>query len=173
MSARATWEDTGGSKQRSFQAWKERALQTDNHGDWYTQRLIPDPKTSAPLWPAIQLPPPPPPSHPFIPPSHLPHFLPLLPWSQALDCFFTNTHTQTHTTPCRSPKDYLSGPKRSPKSIRVLMKSGERSDWCGGLDTALQRGRSETEDLATLPRHLSYPRWWHHGGQRPSSWDCD
>lgn len=39
-------------------------------------------------------PPPPLSFHLFIPPSHPPHFLPSLPWSQALDCF--HKHTRTH-----------------------------------------------------------------------------
>lgn len=70
---------------------------------------------------------------------------------------FSQTHTHAQKTPHRDPKDYISVPKCSPKSIPLLTKSGERSDWWDGLDTTLQRGRSETEDLATLPRHLRYP----------------
>ena len=133
---------------------------TDN-----TQRLIPDPKNLiSPLAFYSASPPPSPSSHPFIPHSHPPHFLPSPPSSQALDCFCKHTHTHTHArthtlkTPHRDPQDYISGPKHSPKSILVLTKSDERG-WLMRriwLPT-LQRGRSETEDLATLPRHLRYP----------------
>ena len=66
---------------------------TDN-----TQRLIPDPKNLiSPLAFYSASPPPSPSSHPFIPHSHPPHFLPSPPSSQALDCFCKHTHTHTHT----------------------------------------------------------------------------
>ena len=162
---RESAEELSGLAGESFAA-------SDGQTDRQSDRLIilkdwsPILKTSSPLWPSIQ--PHPLLLHPLIPSSltatlhtssrHHPQ--------ARLWTVFANTHTHTrtharthtHKTPHRDPQDYISGPKHSPKSILVLTKSDERG-WLMRriwLPT-LQRGRSETEDLATLPRHLRYP----------------
>lgn len=122
--------------------------------DRHTERLIPCPKTSSPLWPSIQLHPPPQPLISSSLAAILLHFLLSLPRSKALDCLHARTHTRHQY---RDPGDYISGPQLSPKSIPLLTKSGERRDWSDRLDTMLHRERSETANLTTLPRHLRYP----------------
>lgn len=69
---------------------------TDNQADWHTQRLIPDPKTSSPLWPPIE-------SHCLHPPSSSLH--PSQPSSSLAPVtgpkpgflLFSQTHTHRHT----------------------------------------------------------------------------
>lgn len=68
-----------------------------------------------------------------------------------------SAHTDIHTTAHKDPEDYISSPQHSPKPIPELTKSCERRDWWDGLEAMLQRGRNETVDLTTLPRHLCYP----------------
>lgn len=95
-------------------------------------------------------------SHPFIPSSSPPHLLLSAPRGWALHCFHKHARRLTRDT-TRGTASCSSGPKRSPHPIPGRWRNRGEKGRLMKTDLDGTAARSETEDLATLPRHLRYP----------------
>jgi len=152
----------GGGGESFAGSERQTIRRTDALKDW-----SPILKPHLPFGPSIQPPPPSPilSSPPAILHTPSPHHPEARLWT-----VHTHTHMRHRRRTLKTTSPAHSGLPSQSLCWRNPPKGG---DWRDGLDTTLQRGRSETEDLATLPRHRRYPRWRHRRSQRPSSCDCD
>lgn len=89
---------------------------------------------------------------------------------------FTNTRTHARERARHhrgDPEDYISRPKRSPDPIPGCWRNRGEKGWLMKTDLDGTPPRSETKDLATLPRHLRYPSDDITAARDLSNCDCD